>query len=115
MRFLCVGLLNTAVGYGLFALFLWSGLPYPAAIGLATVLGVAFNFQTTGRLVFSGAPLSRLLRFAAVYVVIYLVNVSAVAVLLLWGLSVYVANAFVILPLALLAYLLQRRFVFVQP
>jgi putative flippase GtrA len=111
-RFLLVGGLNTVVGYGLFAGFTWAGVPYPIAIGLATVLGVAFNFQSTGRLVFGGAPLSHLGRFVAVYVVVYLVNVGSVALLLRTGLNVYLANVLVILPLALLAFVLQRRFVF---
>lgn len=112
VRFLLVGGLNTAVGYALFAVFVWAGLPYPLAIGLATVLGVAFNFQSTGRLVFGGAPLSQLGRFVAAYGVVYLLNVGAVALLLRSGLNVYLANALVILPLALVAFALQRRFVF---
>ncbi len=112
IRFLLVGGLNTVVGYALFAAFVWAGLRYPAAIALATVLGVAFNFQSTGRLVFGGAPLSQLGRFVAVYVVVYLINVSSVTLLLRAGLNVYVANALVILPLALIAFVLQRRFVF---
>lgn len=112
LRFLVVGGLNTVVGYALFAAFSWAGLPYPLAIGLATIAGVAFNFQSTGRLVFGGAPMSLLWRFVAAYVLVYLINVGAVAVLLRAGLNVYVANALVILPLALISYVLQRRFVF---
>ncbi|MGJ7571735.1 GtrA family protein [Variovorax sp. RB2P76] len=112
LRFLLVGALNTAVGYCLFALFTWMGLPYPAAIALATLLGIAFNFQSTGRLVFGGAPPSRLLRFVAVYVVIYGLNVGGVAMLLRTGANIYLANGLVILPLALVAFVLQRRFVF---
>lgn len=114
-RFLLVGGLNTVVGYALFAVLVWAGLPFPLAIGLATVLGVAFNFQSTGRLVFGGARLSKLGRFVAVYAAVYAFNVGAVALLLAAGLNVYVANALVLLPLALIAFLLQRRFVFVTP
>ncbi|QOF79247.1 GtrA family protein [Variovorax sp. 38R] len=112
LRFLVVGGLNTAVGYALFAVLSWAGLPYPLAIGLATIAGVAFNFQSTGRLVFGGAPLSLLWRFVAAYVLVYLINIGAVALLLRAGLNVYVANALVILPLALISFVLQRRFVF---
>ncbi|ODU13408.1 MAG: polysaccharide biosynthesis protein GtrA [Variovorax sp. 67-131] len=115
LRFLLVGGLNTAVGYALFAGFVWAGLPYPGAIALATVLGVAFNFQSTGRLVFGGAPLSQLGRFVAVYGVVYLINVGSVALLLRLGFNVYLANATVLLPLALVAFVLQRRFVFASP
>lgn len=112
LRFLLVGALNTVVGYALFAVFTWTGLPYPVAIGLATMLGIAFNFQSTGRLIFGGAPPSQLGRFIAVYIVVYLINVSSVTLLLRAGLNVYEANALVILPLALIAFVLQRRFVF---
>lgn len=115
LRFLLVGLLNTVVGYGLFAFFTWLGLVYPLAIGMATLAGIAFNFQSTGRLVFRGAPWSRMGRFAGVYAVIYGLNVAAVALLLGAGLNVYAANALVILPLALIAYLLQQKFVFTAP
>jgi putative flippase GtrA len=112
LRFLAVGVLNTLFGYGLFALLSWIGLPYPVAIGLATVIGVAFNFQSTGRLVFGQAPLSRFARFVGVYAFLYLLNVAAVALLLHQGLNVYLANASAVVPLAMLAFLLQRRFVF---
>jgi putative flippase GtrA len=79
------------------------------------VLGVAFNFQSTGRLVFGGARLSRLWRFVAVYAVVYGLNVAAVALLHGAGLNVYLANALVMLPLAFIAFSLQRRFVFATP
>lgn len=115
LRFLVVGAMNAAFGYGVFALLVWLGLPYPAAIGLATVAGVAFNFQSTGRLVFGGAPSSRLVRFIGVYGVVYLINVLAVAGLLRLGLNVYLANAVALLPLAVIAYMLQRTFVFAAP
>ena len=115
LRFLLVGLLNTVFGYSLFAFLTWLGLTYPVAIGLATLGGVAFNFQSTGRLVFSGAPWSRMGRFTGVYAVIYGLNVAGVALLLEAGLNVYAANALVILPLALVAYVLQQKFVFTAP
>ena len=114
VRFLFVGLLNTAFGYGLFALFTWLGLAYPLAIALATVLGVLFNFQTTGRLVFQNADRSLLWRFAAVYGIIYVLNVAAVAALLRLGINVYLANALAIPPLVAASFLLQRNLVFRQ-
>jgi putative flippase GtrA len=115
LRFLLVGGLNTVFGYGLFALFTWMGMPYPVAIALATVLGVLFNYQTTGRLVFDGPGHGRLWRFIGVYVLVYLANVAAVAALLRTGMNVYVANAAAMLPLVAASYLLQRSFVFRSP
>lgn len=112
LRFLLVGVLNTAVGYGLFAGFTWLGLPYPVAIGLATLLGIAFNFQSTGRIVFGGAQASRLWRFVAVYGVVYLINVAALSMLLRTGMGIYLANGLLVLPLALIAFVLQKKIVF---
>ena len=115
LRFVLVGGLNTVFGYALFALFAWAGLPYPVAIALATVAGVLFNYQTTGRLVFSGPGRGRLWRFFAVYGVVYVLNVAAVSALLRTGLNVYAANALAIPPLVLASFLLQRSFVFREP
>lgn len=115
VRFLLVGVLNTIVGYALFAIFTFLGLGYPVAIGLATIGGVLFNFQSFGRLVFDGAHRSRFWRFVGVYCIIYAVNLGGVRLLLQLGANVYVANAIVLIPLSLLAFLLNRRFVFNSP
>ena len=112
VRFLLVGGLNTLFGYCLFALLVWFKLPYPVAIGLATIGGVALNFQTTGRLVFGGAPMERVGRFVIVYGVVYVLNVAGVAAMLRLYFSLYIANALVIIPLALVTYVLQLKFVF---
>ncbi|MGF6600000.1 putative flippase GtrA [Paraburkholderia sp. GAS448] len=111
-RFLVVGGLNTAFGYSLFAALTYVGVGYPIAIGLATIGGVLFNFQSVGRLVFDGAPRSRFWRFVGVYCFIYLVNLGGVRLLLGIGANVYVANGIMLIPLSLLAFILNRRFVF---
>ena len=112
VRFLAVGGLNTAFGYTLFALLTWIGLPYPWAIGLGTIVGVLFNFQTTGRLVFGTAHKHRLIRFVGAYAFMYILNVGGVALLLDWGLNVYLAGALLLLPMAVVSYLTLRVFVF---
>jgi len=115
LRFLVVGGLNTLFGYSLFAVLTYVGMSYPIAIGLATIGGVMFNFQSVGRLVFDGAPRSRFWRFVAVYGVIYLLNLGGVRCLLAVGMNVYFANALILIPLSLVAFILNRRFVFNQP
>lgn len=112
IRFLVVGGINTLFGYSVFIVLVWIGLHYPLAIALATIAGVSFNFQSIGRLVFGGAPRSRFWRFVGVYCLIYLLNVGGVRLLLAVGANVYVANAIILLPLSLIAFLLNRRYVF---
>lgn len=111
-RFLLVGGLNTAFGYALFAVLTYAGVSYPIAIGLATIGGVLFNFQSVGRLVFGDAPRSRFWRFVGVYCVVYLANLGGVRLLLELDINVYLANAAMLIPLSLLAFVLNRRFVF---
>ena len=112
VRFLVVGGINTVFGYSVFFVLTWLGMRYPLAIGLATIAGIAFNFQSVGRLVFDGAPRSRFWRFVGVYCLIYLLNLGGVRALLGAGASIYVANGIVLLPLSVLAFLLNRRYVF---
>lgn len=111
-RFLVVGLFNTAFGYGIFALLIWSGLHYSLAAAISTVLGVLFNFKTTGALVFKSHDNSKIIRFVLVYLVAYCANVAALAVLLHLGVDTYLAGFILILPLALLAYHMNSRYVF---
>lgn len=112
IRFLLVGVLNTAVGYGLFAAFTLLGLHYAVAAALSTVLGILWNFQTIGRLVFKSRDRSLIFRFTTVYVITYVLNVGALRVLLATGVHVLAVQAALVLPMAAVAFVLHRRFVF---
>lgn len=112
IRFLLVGAVNTAVGYALFAAFILLGLHYGIATALATVLGVLWNFQTIGRVVFASRDRSLLLRFASVYAVSYVLNVAILRAFEATRVHVLVVQAALVLPMAALAFTLHRRFVF---
>ncbi|QGQ98464.1 GtrA family protein [Paenibacillus psychroresistens] len=111
-RFLIVGGINTIFGYGLFAFFIYLNLHYSVASLLSTILGVLFNFKTTGKLVFNSSDNRLIVRFFAVYGMVYLVNVGLLKGFQLIGLNVYIAGAILVLPLAILSFLLNRKFVF---
>ena len=112
IRFVAVGVLNTAVGYMIFAALTLVGLRPSAAVVCGTVLGVLFNFQSIGRLVF-GASGSRLLpRFVGVYAVQALANIGLLHFAIAHGVPVLIAQALVLPPLVVLNFLLMRRFVF---
>lgn len=113
--FVLVGVLNTLFGYGCYALLLWLGLHYGMATLLGTILGVLFNFRTTGRLVFQNHDNRLLGRFILVYVVGYGANVAGLWALQKIGLDAYKGGALLLLPSALLTFWLQKRYVFVWP
>lgn len=112
VRFLFVGGLNTAFGYGVYALLLILKLPDWLALFLATVAGVLFNFKTLGVLVFRNPDNGLIFRFVAVYAVTYLINLGGIRLLGLLHVNSYIAGAVMITLSAVLTYALNRAFVF---
>jgi putative flippase GtrA len=112
VRFLLVGILNSLFGYGCFAVLLYFGLHYAVALFLATVLGIAFNFKSTGALVFGSHNNRLIFRFVASYAVVYLVNTAGIKVFTELGCAPYIGGALLILPMAIFAFILNKRFVF---
>lgn len=110
--FLLVGGVNTIFGYSLYALLLFFHLHYALASLLGTIGGVLFNFKTTGVIVFNNHDNKLLLRFIAVYAVTYLLNVSGLKIFTIFNSNMYLAGAVLILPMALLGFVLQKKFVF---
>lgn len=111
-RFLLVGGLNTVFGYGCFSLLLYIGLHYSIALFIATFLGILFNFKTTGALVFKSSNNFLIWRFVLIYTVVYGANVLGVQAFSRLGLTPYLGGAILVLPIAILAFILQKRFVF---
>lgn len=112
VRFILVGLLNSAFGYGCFAAFLYFGLHYSVALLLATVVGVLFNFKSTGALVFGSHNNRLIFRFVGCYAIVYLANIAGIKVFSSQGLAPYIGGAILIVPMAALAFVLNKRFVF---
>jgi putative flippase GtrA len=112
LAFVAVGLLNTAVGYGLFALALLTLGSYRIAAVLAFVGGIIFNFFSTGRLVFNSRRASTLLPFIGGYLFILGANLALLEVLTRAGLSPLVAQAINLPVLVVASYLINSRVVF---
>ena len=112
LKFLFVGGLNTLFGYGIFAFFLALHVHYSLAALLSTVLGILFNFKTYGTLVFRNSDNRLLFKFLGVYGTTYLLAVSSIALLKTFPMSAFAAGAIMAIPLALISFSLNRRFVF---
>ncbi len=112
MRFLFVGGLNTMVGYLIYAALILIGLPTPAAIVCSTVLGVLFNFFSTGTLVFQSRARRLLPRFIGVYVVQMMLGIAAITLLERAGVHPLIGGALMLPPLAVFTYFAMRRYVF---
>ena len=77
VRFLLVGVLNTAVGYLIFAGFLLVSVPTQMSLALAFLLGVIWNFWTHARMVFGQGGMSKLPAYMGVYICIWAFNALA--------------------------------------
>jgi len=113
VRFGVAGVLNTAFGYIAFVILVFTGLPLSLALIGATAAGIIFNFQTSRRLVFGRA--GNCMRFALIYLVILGLNWVALRLLQTQGVGSLYGQALLLLPIALLSFFAQKRFVFELP
>jgi len=94
--FLVVGLVNTAVGYCLYAGLYLAGLAPWMAVLFGTLIGVIFNFFTTGGIVFKAAAPRTFPKFGLAYVGIYFANVFGLRTLIHHGVGPLAAEAMVL-------------------
>lgn len=112
VKFLFVGGLNTVFGFLVFSVLALTDLSTWVVLMVANVAAIAFNFITTGGLVFRDMSPTRIPRFLMAYGVIFLIYL----VLIEWLSPIYGgriwAMSIVVLPMAVITYLIQSRFVF---
>ncbi len=112
LAFLLVGVLNTAFGMAVFAFLILQSVPRGWALLWATVLGVAFNFQTIGRIVFQNHDWRLLGRFGLTYVIVYCVNLALLEWLTVLGFAAIPAQALLLPLVVLVSFSLNKLFVF---
>lgn len=112
MKFLFVGALNTAFGYSVYALFVTLHASHNIALTIQYILGVLWNFKTTGVIVFKNHDNSRIVRFFMSYVVTYSINLVCLNILIHLGAGKYVSQAIMVLPMAVLSFIIFKTFVF---
>ena len=107
-----MGILNTIFGYSAFAgLFILTNQRNGSLI-VATILGILFNFFTTGRIVFGNKTWRTLLPFILAYGVALGLNLMALSVLVRLGVATLIAQAISLPLVVVVSYLINARFVF---
>ena len=113
IRFLVIGVLNTLFGYALYAFLVFIGINYVWARVLAIIIGIIFNFFTTGRIVFNNKDNWLIIRFVLVYAVTMSLDVLVLKRLVgNMNLNEYLAGAIITIPIAMLSFLLNSIFTF---
>lgn len=112
IRFILVGIVNTAFSYSIYAFFLYLGFNYAIANLLSLLLGILFSFKTQSRFVFGNSDNRLLGRFFFGWAVIYLATITLIGQLIDRGLDAYVSGALAIPFSTAMSYLTQKYFVF---
>lgn len=113
IRFVLVGVLNTAFGFGVYCLMIWLGVSYWWATLISNVLGVLFNFKTIGILVFKNPDNRLFFRFVSCYVLAYGLNVGLIYLLTTYTeLNDYGGGLVATFFVALFSFFYQKLFVF---
>jgi putative flippase GtrA len=111
-RFLGVGVLNTAFGYGVFyAVFAFTQSTVIAPI-VATLAGIVFNFFSTGTLVFQDRRTQLIWRFILVYAVQVGTNIALLNLLSQWRIDPVIGQLVLLPVLAVGSFWGLRQFVF---
>jgi putative flippase GtrA len=112
IRFLIVGGINTLFGYSVFSLFIFFKVHYTIASLFATIIGVLFNFKSTGKLVFNNTNNRLLIKFILVYTFVYLINISLLRMLNNFDINLFLSGAIILLPISVVSFVLNKKFVF---
>ena len=112
IRYYQAGILNTAFGYGLVALLLAVGVNVYIAQFLAHTAGVAFNYFTYSRHAFRTEGSVK--RFILSYVGNYLIGLAALATMLQFIQSPYLAGLLVVIFVSFINYFVLKHLVFAE-
>lgn len=112
IKFLFVGSINAAFGYSVFALLLFLKFHYSLAVLLSTILGILFNFKTTGYIVFKNSDNKLIFRFFGVYAITYILNIICLKMFNMFNFNLYLAGFILLLPTAIVSFFLMKKFVF---
>lgn len=114
-HYLVVGAINTAFGYGVYALAIGLAAPLWLAALFAQVLGTLFNYFTYGSLVFKAAPSwPQIARFAIGYTFTYGLGVGCLYFLNNIGLNAYWAGIVNLGIMPIASFFINKYFVFKQ-
>lgn len=114
IKFLFVGCINTAFSYSVYALFIFINFHYALASFLSTVLGILFNFKTTGTIVFKNHDNHLIFRFFGVYGFTYILNVLGLKIFKIFNCDMYLAGFIMLFPMAVISFILMKKFVFIS-
>ena len=111
-RFILVGGLNALFGFAIFSALAMLGASNWLAVLGGNLAGLAFNFFTSGGLVFRQLAWRNFPRFAACYAALMTINTFLLGLLEAPAGGKLIAQAILTIPLAAVSYILLSQWVF---
>ncbi len=113
IKFLFVGFINTLFSYVIYALCVTILSRPTLSLGVSYIIGIMFNFQTTGRIVFKNSDNKLIVKFFLCYITTFFVNRYFLDTLVAdFHVDKYLSQAILVFPIAMLSFLLLKNFVF---
>jgi putative flippase GtrA len=112
VKFLCVGSVNTAFAYAVYAGSILVGFEPWLANLIALILGILFSFISIGKFVFGTINVPSFFRFVASWAVVYAVQTVCIYLLIHQGLGAILAGLVVLPFAAITSFVIQRFLVF---
>ncbi len=113
IKFLFVGFMNTVFSYIIYAVCVTILSRPTLSLGVSYIIGILFNFQTTGRIVFKNSDNKLLTKFFLCYITTFIINRQALDSLVnTFGVDKYLSQAILVFPIAMVSFLLLKNFVF---
>jgi putative flippase GtrA len=112
VKYIAVGIVNAIFGYSLFALLLYINVHYAFAMLLTTIIGIIFNFNTIGKIVFKSNDSSLIFKFILVYAITYFLNIASLRMFENHNINLYLGGLLLLFPIAVISFMLHSRVVF---
>ena len=109
LKFIIAGIVNTFFGYSIYWILLMLNMHFTVALLIASIIGILFNFYTTGTYVFNNNNIKLLKKFIAIYLFIYVINLVGIKILIYFGFTPSISGLFMQPSIALLGFILQKK------
>ena len=116
IRFNIVGIINTAITYGIYALVVYLTENYTAGVACDYAFGIVFSFLLNKYITFKNhdrITVVMVLKMILSYLPSFLLNLVSLHILIgMWGWNKYAAQLVTAACIAVISYILQKLFVF---
>ena len=115
VKYLFVGFMNTVFSYMVYAICVTILSRPTLSLAISYVIGILFNFQTTGRIVFKNKNNTLIFKFFLSYLTTFFINRYFLDTLVsTFQVDKYLSQAILVFPIAMISFLLLKHFVFVE-